>query len=222
MIVKMPYTVLSLQPQASKIIQAYSSNKSDAPGLGFVDIKGRVIAMAEHCPLSEQRSLLAVHSCCADALMSHLRKYLPLFDADIERLPLQVFHDTDSTAESEAEHEIPYKPGRLLLTHKEMESLPFDDVRYTLFRQELRLPIHGEDFTDTMILNVGPCERYISYEKGCYLGQEIIARVHYKGKAPLCLDVISEDSEPLNLTSPVSDPESGKRRGFLLTPNSSS
>lgn len=222
MIVKMPYTVLSLQPQAAKIIQAYSTNRPDAPGLGFVDIKGRVIAIAEHCPLSEGQSLLAVHSRHADALMNHLRKYLPLFDADIEPLPLHVFHDTDGAAECAPEYIIPFEPGRLLLTEKEVKSLSFSDADYTLFRQKSHLPIHGEDFTDTMILNIGPCERYISYEKGCYLGQEIIARVHYKGKPPLRLNVVSEDSEPLNLTSPVSDPENGRRRGFLLTPNSAS
>jgi len=50
-------------------------------------------------------------------------------------------------------------------------------------RIESGRPRHGVDFdTDTIPQEAGLNERAVSFTKGCYVGQETVARLHYKGK----------------------------------------
>jgi folate-binding protein YgfZ len=51
-------------------------------------------------------------------------------------------------------------------------------------RVEAGWPAFGADFgADHFPQETGLEERAVSYTKGCYLGQEVIARIHYRGKA---------------------------------------
>jgi folate-binding protein YgfZ len=51
-------------------------------------------------------------------------------------------------------------------------------------RVELGMPRFGRDFgADHFPQETGLEERAVSYTKGCYLGQEVIARIHYRGQA---------------------------------------
>jgi folate-binding protein YgfZ len=50
-------------------------------------------------------------------------------------------------------------------------------------RVEHGLPRYGVDLDDTVIpQEAGLNERAVSFTKGCYVGQETVARLHYKGK----------------------------------------
>ncbi len=49
-------------------------------------------------------------------------------------------------------------------------------------RLEAAIPREGVDVTDANILLEAGYDKAISYTKGCYLGQEIIARIHYRGQ----------------------------------------
>src|SRR5215211_959865 len=50
-------------------------------------------------------------------------------------------------------------------------------------RIESGRPRHGVDFDiDTIPQEAGLNERAVSFSKGCYVGQETVARLHYKGK----------------------------------------
>src|SRR3989338_4491335 len=54
------------------------------------------------------------------------------------------------------------------------------DEIYEIVRIENNIPVQGIDFDNVMFLETGLYDA-VSFTKGCYLGQEIIARVHYKG-----------------------------------------
>ena len=49
-------------------------------------------------------------------------------------------------------------------------------------RLEAGIPREGVDVTDNNILLEAGYENAVSYTKGCYLGQEIIARIHWRGQ----------------------------------------
>ena len=49
-------------------------------------------------------------------------------------------------------------------------------------RLEAAIPREGVDVTDANILLEAGYDKAVSYTKGCYLGQEIIARIHYRGQ----------------------------------------
>src|SRR5262245_44018410 len=59
-------------------------------------------------------------------------------------------------------------------------ALAIDKGTWDVVRTEAGLPIYGVDVDETTTLpELG--ERGISYEKGCYIGQEVVARIKYIG-----------------------------------------
>lgn len=49
-------------------------------------------------------------------------------------------------------------------------------------RVERGIPIYGKDFgLDNLPQETGLTERTVSFDKGCYTGQEVVARIHYRG-----------------------------------------
>ena len=60
---------------------------------------------------------------------------------------------------------------------------PVDAEAAECVRIEAGRPRHGYDFgPDTIPQEAGLNERAVSFTKGCYVGQETVARLHYKGK----------------------------------------
>ena len=56
-----------------------------------------------------------------------------------------------------------------------------DDDRYETLRIEHGVPKYGVDMDETTIVPELGLPGMISYTKGCYIGQEIIARIHFRG-----------------------------------------
>ncbi len=48
-------------------------------------------------------------------------------------------------------------------------------------RVEAGEPLYGHDADETVIFPELRLEPYVSYTKGCYIGQEVVARVKYRG-----------------------------------------
>ncbi len=79
-----------------------------------------------------------------------------------------------------------------------------DDLHETL-RIESGIPKYGIDMDETTIVPELGLEGLISYNKGCYIGQEIIARIHFRGHVAKRLTglVLSATAEPgTELTTP--------------------
>ncbi len=63
----------------------------------------------------------------------------------------------------------------------ENKCLSVSDELYETLRIECGLPIYGVDMDETTIVPELGLDGLISYNKGCYVGQEIIARIHFRG-----------------------------------------
>lgn len=66
----------------------------------------------------------------------------------------------------------------------ELKYLDAVDVSNELFqtlRIEEGIPLYGVDMDETTIVPELGFDEMISYTKGCYIGQEIIARIHFRG-----------------------------------------
>jgi folate-binding protein YgfZ len=99
-------------------------------------------------------------------------------------------------------------------------------------RVEAGTPLFGADLTDSTIpIELGLTERAISFDKGCYMGQEVIARVTHRGRVNrhlrglrLAADAPVETPAPLHvgskkvgsLTSCVRSPRVGAVVGLGL------
>jgi tRNA-modifying protein YgfZ len=82
---------------------------------------------------------------------------------------------------------------------------PADEAAAEVLRVEHGRPRYGIDLDDSVIpQEAGLNERAVSFEKGCYVGQETVARLHYRGKPNrhlrgLRLSAPAETGAPLRL-----------------------
>ncbi|MGI9036812.1 MAG: YgfZ/GcvT domain-containing protein [Pyrinomonadaceae bacterium] len=60
-------------------------------------------------------------------------------------------------------------------------AVEISDEVYEVLRVENGVPKYGVDMDETTIVPELGLENLISYQKGCYIGQEIIARIHFRG-----------------------------------------
>jgi len=89
-----------------------------------------------------------------------------------------------------------------------------------ILRIESGVPRFGAEMdTATMPAEAGIVERAVNFEKGCYIGQETVARLHYKGKPNrhlrgLRLSAPADPGAPLRL----GEKEVGKLGSSCLSP----
>jgi len=70
--------------------------------------------------------------------------------------------------------------GEALRRLTDAGAIEIDEDTWNVLRAEAGLPIYGVDVDETTTMpELGP--RGISYDKGCYIGQEVVARIKYIG-----------------------------------------
>jgi len=74
-----------------------------------------------------------------------------------------------------------------------IHNIPHD--LYDTLRIENGIPKYGIDMDETTIIPELGFEEMISYKKGCYIGQEIIARIHFRGHVAKRLTGLVVDKE---------------------------
>lgn len=97
-------------------------------------------------------------------------------------------------------------------------------------RVENGIPVHGVDYTNSNIPHETQLLDIVSFEKGCYIGQEIVERVKSQGQVNRLLSPIELDTGEIptdlevhlgdrtvgQVTSPIVSPQTGKVRGFAI------
>lgn len=175
--------VLHFSPHAAEFLKQYTTNVPEAPRTAFIDIKGKIVATAEQKLLNKEEAYIVIGKAFTERLKKHLKPYLLLTETDMRELAWSVYHDLGNDyVPVSGEYGIPHKKGSIILTSKKLPAEVTEEA-FLKFRLENNIPLQGFDYDEEMLLSVGNQE-FVSYEKGCYLGQEIIARVHYKGKPP--------------------------------------
>ncbi len=81
------------------------------------------------------------------------------------------------------------------------DAIEISDELYEILRIEQGIPLYGVDMDETTIVPELGIEELISYKKGCYIGQEIIARIYFRGHVAkqltgLILSESADKSEP--------------------------
>lgn len=64
---------------------------------------------------------------------------------------------------------------------KKQNAVEISDELYEILRVENGTPLYGVDMDETTIVPEIGLPDLINYNKGCYIGQEIIARIHFRG-----------------------------------------
>jgi folate-binding protein YgfZ len=103
---------------------------------------------------------------------------------------------------------------RLFLTDENGCFVIGDDL-YEVLRIESAIPKYGVDMDETTIVSELGGEGMISYNKGCYIGQEIIARIHFRGHVAKQLTGLTLSGKPGENTELTS--QDGKNAGRITS-----
>ena len=211
-------TVLKLTNNHSKLLNGITSNTLDAPQNAFLDRFGRIVATVDQLKVSDDDLLFVVSLHCLQQLYAHLKPYLQLSETKIKATKYVIYFDLDNEYKTAIkEYAIPQAKGQFIITEKKIKNT-ISEEEFTQFRLDNNIPLHGVDYTNEMVLNVS--HNFVSFTKGCYLGQEIVTRVHNFGKPPKKLvvayvDEINEKDKE-RMTSKCLDTKSGKVKGFVF------
>jgi len=104
-------------------------------------------------------------------------------------------------------------------------AVPVGQDALDILRIEAGIPRHGIDMDETNVVLETGLDEAVSFTKGCYIGQEIIARIHWRGHIAKRLSgliiesgtvqsgdkLLTEDGKEIGrITSAVSSPQLGK------------
>lgn len=106
---------------------------------------------------------------------------------------------------------------------KEAGAIEISDELYEVLRIENGLPLYNIDMDETTIVPELDLPEIISYNKGCYIGQEIIARIHFRGHvAKKLTGLIFEDAnaeiKPSDEIKSLEDKSAGKITSVTFSP----
>ena len=89
---------------------------------------------------------------------------------------------------------------------------------YETLRIENGIPLYGVDMDETTIVSEINLPDVISYNKGCYIGQEIIARIHFRGHVAKKLTglIFEDENASVNPNDEIKSSE-GKNAGRITS-----
>ena len=215
-------TVLSIRNNPSRFLNGLTSNTLNRPRNAFLNIHGRIIATFDQIKISDDEFWAVVEMHAVKALSEHLERYLKLSNTQLKPLEKHVYYDIDGQAAGLPGDCIvsQQKAGRTVISDKTLN----DDVteeEWVRFRLDHDIPVQGKDYTDEFVLNVTG-EDVVSYDKGCFLGQEPVAKVHNRSSPTWQLVVKygheCTEEELAKMTSKATD-ASGRVRGFVFVNN---
>jgi folate-binding protein YgfZ len=215
-------SVLRISNNAERFLNGLTANALDRPRNAFVNQHGRIIATFDQIKTGADEYLIVVDAALQANLTSHVQKFLMLNKTLAESTDLRVYFDLENSYKTvQGEYAIPQRAGQMILTHQELEIVTEDE--FTLFRLKNNIPLMGIDYQkDEFLLNVDEHE-FVSYTKGCFLGQEPIAKVHNRSKPTRKLAVRKADEvspeEKEKMTSIAVEPETGRTFGFVFVSN---
>ena len=207
---KLDDKALSIKGNAAAFLNGITSNTLDAPLNAFLNLHGRIIAIVRQQKISDEEFLISVPTIAVDDLLKHLERYIKLSHVTVTPSVQNTYLNLD-TAQT---------IWKALPNAKSVSKEEFD-----VFRLEHNIPLMGVDYqADEFILNVHEYD-YVSYNKGCFLGQEPVAKVHNRSQPSRKLVVAYEDQcssvQAAGMTSKVADPQSGRLKGFVFVSNKS-
>lgn len=221
---KLNKTVLRVSNNPDQFLNGLTSNALDKPQNAFLNIHGRIIAAVDQIKINENEFWIIMESPFVDALLEHIDRYAKLSKVEITKLNKYVYFDLDEgapTATPGVVVGVPQKKGRLVIVDHELNN-DVSDEDFTLFRLKNNIPVQGIDYKDEFLLNVSETD-FVSFTKGCFLGQEPVAKVHNRSRPTWQLVVKYEnqcdEEEKEKMTSRARDLDSNRVLGFVFTRN---
>ena len=190
-------------PQAGEFLQRMVSNDVEALGVGeacdalLLTAKGRVIAMLRVLRRGEDDYLLLTEPELGDEVRSQLLRARFATRAEVEaeehrsqlRLGEEAAPEPGHVSVPTGDYGVP--GFEVLDAEVPAGAAELDPDELERLRIEAGTPRFGHEVDDRVLpAEAGLVERAVSFTKGCYPGQEPIARLHYRGHANRSLRVL--------------------------------
>ena len=103
---------------------------------------------------------------------------------------------------------------------KSENAVRISDELYEVLRIENGVPLFGVDADETTIVPELGIENLINYNKGCYVGQEIIARIHFRGHIAKQLTglILAADAKPGDELKSLDGKNAGRLTSVAFSP----
>ena len=196
-------------PDAADFLERMVSNEVANLELGgsrralLLTPKGRVIAPLVVWRRADDDFLLLTEPGLGDAVRTQLLRARFAAKCAIDREE-HTSHVVFGEAEGIPNDDYGEPAVEVLDAHPAGEVLPEDELER--LRIEARTPRWGREIDDRVLpAEAGLTETHVSFSKGCYPGQELIARLHYRGKANRALRLLELEGAP--------EPETEVRHG---------
>ncbi|MFC4891638.1 YgfZ/GcvT domain-containing protein [Pseudofrancisella aestuarii] len=152
----------------------------------FANLKGRIISLCFVKYIADDKLLLSVEEGVLETLQNWLKKYGMFSKVSFS---INDEYALFFTTEGFLNHNI--------LARDSFESdISFEDVQKQNILNKLAI-INSQNIENFLPaeLELDNVENVVSYSKGCYMGQEVIARMHYKAKLKKELAVVKSNSD---------------------------
>lgn len=92
------------------------------------------------------------------------------------------------------------------------------DQAFEVLRIEAGLPLYNVDMDDSTVVPEINLDNLISYNKGCYIGQEVIARIHFRGRVAKQLTglIFENEAAKIQPDDEIKSPD-GKNAGKITS-----
>jgi tRNA-modifying protein YgfZ len=193
-------------PDAEEFLQRMVSNDVEALGPGescealLLTAKSRLIAPLRILRRREDDFLLLTEPELGPRVVAELRRFRLASKAEVEpeehESVLVLGEEPPAGTVPNEDYGVP--AYELLAAPAPAAAHPVAEEELELLRIRARTPRWGRELDERVLpAEAGLDERAISFTKGCYPGQEPIARLHYRGRVNRTLRVLELDGEEL-------------------------
>lgn len=188
-------------PDAGKFLQSFCTNDvlklddGESCEAMFTDVKAHVVAYAWVARLGNERYVALLTSPQAESLHTHLDRYLIREQVELTVIPPGCWVLSGS---ADPGFVVPIIDGVVARQGDLATEGPWiDDEMFHRYRIAMRIPLDGVDVDERNLpQEVDRNEQAISFTKGCYLGQEPVARIDALGRVNWLLRAIESDGPP--------------------------
>jgi len=188
-------------PEAASFLQRMVSNDVEALEVGgscealLLTAKGRVIAPLRVWRRGADDFLLLTEPDLGDTVRRCLLKMRVATRCEIELEPhestLVLGHGVDGIPNDD------YGVPAVEVLERSVAGAPIDDEELERLRILALTPRFGREIDERVLpAEAGLERRAVSFSKGCYPGQELVARLHFRGKPNRRLRLLELDGDP--------------------------
>jgi len=197
----------------------------------FPNAQGRLLALAR-ATRNGDRFLIDTESATRQKVYDNLFRFTMAGDFQVEDLSeeynyIKVF-DRSFIPITPPFIEFDTKDGTEYFVHREdapdfvgelkyLDAVAVSEDLFDVLRIESGTPLYGVDMDENTIVPEIGIDDMVSYTKGCYIGQEIIARIHFRGHVAKKLTGVTADGKSDLKPGTEINTKDGKNAGRLTS-----